>query len=128
MWYISVMTLQEASRTFAVPGIDPGDLTQQEHAFATCVSFLDGISKIKGQNRRHTSYGLKHIVEHPGGHFGIPSSAGGYDGYIYEGTFILAALAAGFTAAQPGNHLKATFNLSERDLVRTAKEFAAQVI
>jgi hypothetical protein len=122
------MTLQEASRKFIVAGLDQSALTTQEDAFATCMSFLAGVARIKGQNRHHTSYGLKHIVEHPGGHFGIPSSAGGYHGYIYEGTFILAALASGFTPAQPGKHLKATFNMSERDLKRRAKEFATEVV
>jgi hypothetical protein len=81
------MTLQEASRKFTVAGLDESALATQEDAFATCLAFIEGIAKIKGQNRRHTSYGLKHIVEHPGGHFGIPSSTSGYHGFIYEGIF-----------------------------------------
>jgi hypothetical protein len=92
------------------------------------VHFLNGTSKTKGQNRRHSSYGLKHIVEYPGGHFGIDSSASSYNGYIYEGTLILAALASGFEATYAGNHLKATFNISERDLKRRAQQFATQLV
>jgi hypothetical protein len=33
---------------------------------------------------------------------------------------------AGLTAAYSGNHMKATFNVSARDLVRRTKEFATQ--
>jgi hypothetical protein len=122
------MTLKQAAKQHPIGGLDEKMLAKQDDAFATCLSFLDGISKTKGQNRRHTSYGLKHIVEHPGGHFGIPSDAGGYNGYVYEGTLILAALASGFTAAHARNHFRATFNISERDLRRKAKDFATQVV
>jgi hypothetical protein len=84
------------------------------------------VERTKGQNRKHDSYGLKHIVENPAGRFGIPSLPRCYSTYIPEGIFILAALASGFTMKQPGRLPTATFNISERSLKNRAKEFAKQ--
>jgi hypothetical protein len=120
--YIGSMTLWQAAQSYPVAGLDYSILKGQEDAFNTCVTFLEGVDKIKAQNRRHGSYGLKHIVEYPSGRFGIPSSWDCYTTYIYEGTFILAALASGFSMDQ--RYFSATFNISERSLRRRTREFA----
>ena len=120
------MTLKEAAETYSVAGLDHSHLINQEEAFQTCLSFLEGIPKTKTQNRWHSSYGYKHIVESPAGRYGIPSSVDCYSCYIYEGTFILAALVSGFTMQQPGNHLKASFNILERGLRKRATEVATK--
>jgi hypothetical protein len=117
------MTLSQAAKTFPIAGIDRAMLRGQDDAFNTCVTFLREIQTTKSQNECHSSYGLKHIVENPPGHFDIPSSIDCYNGYIYEGTFILAALASGFTMQQYGD-LNATLNIAERGLRRRAKEVA----
>ena len=116
-----LMTLKQAAKKFTVAKFDASALEGQDKAFQTCLSFLDGIEKIQTQNQKHSSYGLKHIVENPSGHFGVPSSQDFYTGYVYEGTFVLAALASGFTVQQ-GVGLKATLNISERGLRRRALE------
>ncbi len=110
------MTLKEASQKYTVAGLPESVIAKQEDAFVRCLSFLQGISKTKGQNRRHTSGNLKHIVER------------GYHDHIYEGTFILAALASGFTADFSCGGSRATFNISERDLSRRTKEFTTQPV
>jgi hypothetical protein len=120
------MTLAEATQTYSVAGLDPATLTREEEAFETCLSFLESVEKTKGQNRRHDSYGFKHIVENPSRYFGIPFSVRCYSTYIPEGIFILAALASGFTMRQPGRLPTATFNISERSLKKRAKDFAKQ--
>lgn len=120
------MTLAEATQTYSVAGLDPSALMGEEEAFETCLSFLEGVEKTKGQNKRHDSYGFKHIVENPAGRFGIPFLPRCYSTYIPEGIFILAALASGFTMRQPGLLPTATFNISERSLKKRAKEFAKQ--
>ena len=122
--YVFIMTLTQAIETFPVAGIDRTSLGGQAQAFNVCASFLKGIDKTKCQNENHSSYGYKHIVENPPGYFGIPSSIDCYNGYIYEGTFILAALACGFTMKQGGDG-NTTFNISERGLRRRAHEICA---
>jgi hypothetical protein len=121
----SFMTLHEASQRYPVSGLHHEMIDTQEEAFQTCLSFLEGIERAKGQNNRHDSYGYKHIVENPAGRYDIPSSLNCYGGYVYEGTFILAALASGFTMQQNGGPLHATFNISERSLRKRAIEVAA---
>ena len=79
-------------------------------------TFVSSIAKTKTQNRRRTSYKIKHLVESPTGNFGIKGDSECHSGYVYEGTLILAALAAGFTAVQVGSGLSVTFNMAERDL------------
>jgi hypothetical protein len=106
------MTLHEASQTFEAAGLDKSILERQEQAFQLCLSFLTGIKKTKCQNHRHTSYGYKHMVEQ--------------NGYVYEGTFILAALASGFTMRQRGQHLNVTFNISQRSLLERRRQFAKE--
>ena len=55
----------------------------QKKAYQLCLQFLEGVEKTKGFNHKRASYGYKHYVE------GRP-----HRGYVYEGTFILAAIAA----------------------------------
>jgi hypothetical protein len=121
-----LMTLQEAAQTYSVAGFDSSMIGRQEDAFQACLHFLQGVEKTKGPNRRRNSYGLKHIVERPAGPWGIPSSLDCYYGYIYEGTFILAALASGFTMWQDSIYLKGVFNMSQRSLRRRTIEIAAE--
>ena len=116
------MTLRQAAQTYKIAGFDHSMIDTQEEAFQRCLSFLNGVEKAKGQNRRHDSYGYKHIVENPAGRYDIPSSLNCYGGYVHEGTFILAALASGFTLW--GGPLHATFNISERGLRKRAIEVA----
>ncbi len=109
------MTLQEAAQTFRVAGLDPALLEGQDSAFERCVEFFKPIVKTK-KPQGPGSYRLKHFIENPSGRFGIPSSVPSYTQYIYEGTCILAACAAGFSMRQAGRHLGAIFNISERSL------------
>jgi hypothetical protein len=108
------MTLNEAAQKFGLAGLDPSVIHKQEGAFAACRSFLQDISQTKGQNRRHHSGSLKHLVERS------------YHDHIYEGTFILAAVSMGFTPAFSCDGSRATFNISERDLARRAREYSPE--
>jgi hypothetical protein len=118
-------TIRAATAAFDVQGLDPSLLTKQQEAYELCLEFLDGIESIRTFNRSHTSYRLKHVVENPAGRMGIPSDPDCYSLYVYEGTFILAALAASFQMKQTENGLTAIFNISERSLKRRTKEVAA---
>src|SRR5438876_10491374 len=118
------MPLAQTAQTYPVAGLDQSALAGQEKAFQTCLKFLEGVEKTKRQNPSHSSYGYKHIVEDPAGRYGIPCTVDCYTGYIYEGTFILAALASGFTARQHDGYLGASFNICERSLASRAKDFA----
>ena len=115
------MTLKQAAQKFTIAGLDKSALVNQDEAFERCLTFLDGIEKIRTLNRSGDS--LKHMVENPSGHFGVPSSQDFYTGYVYEGTFILAALASGFRAQPivPGS-LKSWFNISQRGIRRRVME------
>jgi hypothetical protein len=103
------MTLRQAFQCYSVRGIDPSMLHGQEGAFAKCLSFFADLKKTRAQNRRHSTYGLKHRVERL------------YHAFVYEGTFILAGLASGFAMEQRGNHMKASFAFSERSLKALSK-------
>jgi hypothetical protein len=118
------MTLAQATQTYSVAGLNQSALMGQEKAFQTCLKFLEGVAKTKRQNASHSSYGYKHIVEDPAGRYGTPCTVNCYNGYIYEGTFILAALASGFTVRQQDGYLGASVNICERSLAKRAKEFA----
>src|SRR6266496_40871 len=86
----------------------------QKKAYELCLEFLQGVEKSRRMNHEHTSYGYKHMVE------GIP-----YRGYVYEGTFILAALEAGFTMRQlHPDCLKAVLNIKERSLMKRIREWS----
>jgi hypothetical protein len=86
----------------------------QKKAYELCLEFLQGVEKSRRMNYEHTSYGYKHMVE------GKP-----HRGYVYEGTFILAALEAGFNMRQlrPGC-LKAVFNIKEGSLMKRIREWS----
>jgi|ERR1044071_9887639 hypothetical protein len=116
------MTLKQAIEQFPVAGLDLLALKGQDDAFARCLSFLDGIEQGNSQNRSHTSYGFKHMVENPSRY--VPYSVYAYTGYVYEGTFVLAALVSGFVMRPLGNSIKATFNISERGRQRRLRELA----
>jgi hypothetical protein len=118
------MTLTQATKKYKVAGLDTALLKNQDEAFQRCLTFLDGIEKIRTLNRRGDS--LKHIVENPS-HVCGSHSQDFYTGYVYEGTFILAALASGFTAQPivPGG-LKSWFNISQRGIRRRAKELTGR--
>ena len=118
------MTLAKAAQIYSVAGLDQSALAEQEEAFKTCLKFLEGVEKTKRQNPSHSSYGYKHIIEDPAGRYGVPCETQCHGGYIYEGTFILAALASGFTVRQEDGHLGASINISERSLAKRTREFA----
>lgn len=122
------MTFKNAIKAYSSSKFDTEMLQDQETAYKKCLEFLEGVTKIKRQNATRTSYGLKHIVESPSGRFGIPKSSQCYNGYVYEGTFILAALASGFTAKQIGKGLSVTFNISEPSLQQRTKIFADETV
>jgi hypothetical protein len=107
------MTLKEASQKY--PTVAVADLinSRQQDAFAYCLSFLQGVSKTKGPNRRYYSGTLKHRLEKS------------YHDRIDERTFILAALASDFTPTRLANGSQTMFNISERDLQRRLKEFSS---
>jgi hypothetical protein len=95
-----------------------GNLLNQEDqktkAYQLCLEFLRGVEKTRHMNRFHTSYGYKHLVE------GRP-----HRGYVYEGTFVMAALDEGFTMKRLHPlSIKALFNISERSLKRRLKEWS----
>jgi hypothetical protein len=104
------MTLTQATKKFKVAGLDTALLKNQDEAFQHCLTFLEGIEKIRTLNRRGDSF--KHIVEKI------------YDVYVYEGTFILAALASGFKAQPIGSGLKSWFNFSQPSIRRRVLELA----
>jgi hypothetical protein len=79
----------------------------EEKAYQLCLKFLDGVEKAKRINYEHTTYGYKHMVE------GWP-----HRGYVYEGTFIIAAFEAGFTLKQLRRGcLKSVLNTNEQSLM-----------
>lgn len=115
------MTLQDAAEKFTVPGLIAEQLKGQEPAFQSCISFLRGIRKTKRQNMDRTTYGLKHMVESPARYIDSPTDHPG-PGYVYEGTFLLAAFASGFTPKPLGKGITSTLNISSRDLRRRLLE------
>jgi hypothetical protein len=86
----------------------------QKNAYQLCLEFLDGVEKVKGINYEHTTYGYKHMVE------GRP-----HRGYVYEGTFIIAAFEAGFTLEQLSRGcLKSFLNTNERSLRERSRQWS----
>jgi hypothetical protein len=76
--------------------------------FDRCVDLLGTMDKLKGINTRYGSYGLKHVFERYLYLF-VPN------GYVANGTFILAALASGFKHERI-NGLNALFNISQKSI------------
>lgn len=122
------MTFSAARQRFQIPFMDEAALNKpdQEEAFDDCVRLLSNVPKTKSQNRGHSTYGLKHIVESPTGRYGIPTDPRVHDTYVYEGTFILAALASGFTLKfiYPRS-IGGTLNLSNPGLKRALQRFVS---
>jgi hypothetical protein len=86
----------------------------QPKAYELCLEFLKSVEKSKRMNHLHTSYGYKHMVE------GQP-----HRGYVYEGTFILAALEAGFKMRQlEEDWIRAVFNIKESSLMKRIGEWS----
>lgn len=124
MNHIQYTNIQDAATAFNVQGLDCSMIENQQDAYEVCLEFLKGLVPIKSLNRRHTSYGLKHIVENPAGRMGVPSDSDCYSLYVYEGTFILAALSSGFQMKQFRGGLTAIFNISEKSLKQRALEIS----
>jgi len=118
------MNLQEAISRYSVPEIDLEALKGQEESFSLSMELLDGVAKTKTQNRRHSSYGYKHMIENPSSKCPSPRPPEVYLNYTYEGTFILAAIASGFERRQHSDGLTSSFNISERSLMARLREFA----
>jgi hypothetical protein len=122
------MTLREAAREFShrIPGFDPGALNGQDEAYERCQDFLREIEKTRSAFNRTDSYKLKHFVEDPTGNSGIGGGEARHCCYVYEGTFILAALACGFVIRHPAESrvMNVRFNLSQISLAARAKRWA----
>jgi len=89
---------------------------EQRRAFVPCLQFLQGLEKTKPMNRWQTSYGYKHHVE------GRPHRR-----YVYEGTFILAAIAAGFQVKQLRKRcIKSILNISRRSFRNRIREWSPE--
>lgn len=106
----------DALSRFPTKEISVDQLVGQGDAFEWCLEMFNSLEKTKRINHRHGSYGLKHVVEDPAGRYGVRSAVQNtYRGYVFEGTLILAAKTAGFSAS--GDGLKVAFNFSEKSLV-----------
>ena len=115
-----VMTLKEAHERFQVQGIYNavfnGDPSCQEGAFKNCVAFLEDIKKAAYVERKHSSYGLKHLVEQA-----FQAC------YVSEATFILAALSMGFTHRHLDKKtMSCCFNLSSRAVDNKGRQLNAR--
>lgn len=111
-----VRIVTDALVLFPTQGITESDLSDQGDAFEWCLELFHSLEKTKRINWAFGSYGLKHLVENPTGHFGVcPTIQSAYRGYVFEGTLILAAKAAGFAAS--GEGLKVAFNFSKSSLM-----------
>ena len=66
------------------------------------------------------------MVENPMAKCNPPKPPEVYLGYVYEGTFILAALSLGFERKVVGRGLTSTFNISEKSLHNQLREFATE--
>ena len=97
------MTLAEARQRFGedLMSREMLDDERQTEAFRRCLRVLSIIPKQPKLNLRQGSYRLKHLLER----------ALGPDLYVYEGTLILAAKAAGFSFKSSRSRLEHFFNL-----------------
>jgi hypothetical protein len=117
--------LVRMARNSGVKGFDESALLGQVDAYQYCCKFLSTLEKRQTINRKYSSYGYKHMVEDPSGRFGGPNRNNCYTTYVYEGTFILAAIAHGFEWKQDGSDLKVAFNISERSLKETIRRLTS---
>lgn len=118
--------LVERARRSGVKGIDEAALSGQAEAHSCCCQFLSLLEQRQTINTRHDSYGYKHMVETPGSFCDTQGNSDSYTTYVYEGTFILAAIACGFRWKQAGSRLHVTFNFSERSLKAGIRQLAAR--
>lgn len=82
--------------------LTPGSVAEIERL----CHWIDGnLSPQKSTNRRHTSYGLKHIAERE-------------IGYVSNGQFIVAALLCGYRMMRPPIWYNPAFNFSEASIRR----------
>lgn len=85
-------------------------LCQAEACTRVC-GWLEDKKKTKTINRRHSSYGLKHIAETE-------------IGYIGNGAFIAAAIFMGFPYRINNESINPSFGISERSLKAIGKRIA----
>jgi len=78
-------------------------------AFNETCAWLLQINKIKSINTKHSSYGLKHIVEKD-------------IGYITNGVFIAAAIHCGFDFKVEEGNPNVSFNMSEKSIKQASKD------
>ena len=96
-----------------IKGINPEKLTGQVSAYNYCCDFASGLEKAKTINAKHTSYGLKHLVE---------KCSGPNGGYVYEGTLILAMIKYEFKWKQNSDYMKVLFNIAEKSIEPNCRE------
>lgn len=88
--------------------VTPGSIAEIERL----VEWIDGnLTPQRTINRRHSSYGLKHIAERE-------------TGYISNGQFIVAALLCGYRM-ESKPHYNPSFNITEASIQRTIRRLDA---
>jgi len=116
--------LKERAHRCAVCKIREDNLDCQAKAWDRCVEFLETVEKAETMNKRYTSKDLVAMVRNPTGEygrFGIPPKKLPYVS-VYEGTFILAAIACGFRWEQQDHtKLDCYFNIDQSSLVDTVR-------
>ncbi len=85
-------------------------LLNGEAEIKACCEYLDGFAQLKRNNPLRTSYGLKHRVEYWMEH------ARSEPMYISNGSFIVAALLAGFDLSETPGRINVEFNISNKDV------------
>ncbi len=82
------------------------------HEVAACADWLDTATRIKSLNKRHSSYGYKHLVQR----WNLERVKRGkvVPTYIANGSFIAAAVGTGFSFELDGPN--AYFNISEKSV------------
>jgi len=78
-------------------------LLENTEEFEKVCQWLSSIEKIKTINKKHTSYGLKHLAEKT-------------IGYSTNGTFIAAAIYSGFDIKIEEDSPNPMFNMSEKSI------------
>jgi hypothetical protein len=118
--------LIEMARKCGVKGIDEAHLVGQTQAYGYCCDFVSSLEKRKTINTQHGSYSLKHMVENPSGYFDVPKDGRFSTVYVYEGTFILAAISHGFDWKQMESRMNVVFNVSEKSLKETIRRLTSR--
>lgn len=108
-----LITITEALLRYPTAGFNPDYLEGQEAAFQTCLDFLEDVERM-GRTSLYTNSDTVVKV--------IQASIGGF---VYEGTYILAAAVMGFTRHQPrGEQFRAYFNMSGPSLQKRLAHYA----